>query len=86
MRISYRASARPVSAGRGAYTLQAFDSIANTKVSLFCGDASFSYPTTVVFYATALYGQSAFLPAPAMGEWYVLQYQSGGQATEQQFR
>ena len=71
---------------QGAYTLQAFDSIANAKVSLFCGDASFSYPTTVVFYATALYGQSAFLPAPATGEWYVLQYQSGGQATEQQFR
>lgn len=71
---------------QGAYILQAFDSIANAKASLFCGDASFSYPTTVVFYATALYGQSAFLPAPVPGEWYVIQYESGGQTMEMQFQ
>lgn len=71
---------------RSACALQASGAIANVTVSLIRGDASFSYPTTVVFYATALYGQSAFLPVPPEGEWYAVCYESAGQTIERQFR
>ena len=69
----------------GEYILEAEDSIAEAKVSIVCGDDSYSYPVTVVFYATALHGQSAFLPAYSEQEWYEISYESGGQIVEAKF-
>ena len=59
--------------------------ISEAKVSIARGDDSYSYPVTVVFYATALHGQSAFLPAFSEQEWYEISYVSGGQTVEARF-
>lgn len=69
----------------GEYILEAADSVAEARVSLVRGDESYSYPVTVVFYATALHGQSAFLPAFSEQEWYEISYVSGGQTVEATF-
>ena len=69
----------------GESILEAEGLISEAKVSIVRGDDSYSYPVTVVFYATALNGQSAFLPAFSEQEWYEVTYESGGQTVEARF-
>ena len=69
----------------GESILEAEGLISEAKVSIARGDDSYSYPVTVIFYATALNGQSAFLPAFSEQEWYEVTYESGGQTVEARF-